>query len=59
MLLEVSGPTVSTTLIPLMSHPVLEGKPNVNHVCVWIRTHVHNNYINDSSSHNASNNHIE
>jgi hypothetical protein len=28
-----------------MSHPVLEGKPNVNHVCARIRTHVHNNYI--------------
>jgi hypothetical protein len=28
-----------------MSHPVLEGKPNANHVRVRIRTHVHNNYI--------------
>jgi hypothetical protein len=28
-----------------MSHPVLEGKPNANHVCARIRTHVHNNYI--------------
>jgi hypothetical protein len=28
-----------------MSHPVLEGKPNVNHVRARIRTHVHNNYI--------------
>jgi hypothetical protein len=39
-----------------MSHPVLEGKPNANHVCARIRTHIHNDYINDSS-HNASNNH--
>jgi hypothetical protein len=28
-----------------MSHPVLEGKPNVNHVCARIKTHVHSNYI--------------
>jgi hypothetical protein len=28
-----------------MSHPVLEGKPNANHVRARIRTHVHNNYI--------------
>jgi hypothetical protein len=47
MLLEVSGPTVSTTLRPLMSHPVSEGKPNANHVRVRIRTHVHSDYINE------------
>jgi hypothetical protein len=29
----------------LVSHPVLEGKPNVNHVRARIRTHVHNAYI--------------
>jgi hypothetical protein len=28
-----------------MSHPVLEGKPNVNHVRVRIRTHVQSDYI--------------
>jgi hypothetical protein len=28
-----------------MSHPVLEGKPNANHVCARIRTHVHSDYI--------------
>jgi hypothetical protein len=28
-----------------VSHPVLEGKPNVNHVCARIRTHVHSDYI--------------
>jgi hypothetical protein len=28
-----------------MSHPVLEGKPNVNHVRVRIRTHIHSDYI--------------
>jgi hypothetical protein len=28
-----------------MSHPVLEGKPNANHVRARIRTRVHNNYI--------------
>jgi hypothetical protein len=28
-----------------MSHPVLEGKPNANHVRARIRTHVHNDYI--------------
>jgi hypothetical protein len=28
-----------------LSHSVLEGKPNANHVCARIRTHVHNNYI--------------
>jgi hypothetical protein len=28
-----------------MSHLVLEGKPNANHVRVRIRTHIHNDYI--------------
>jgi hypothetical protein len=28
-----------------MSHPVLEGKPNANHVRARIRTHVHSDYI--------------
>jgi hypothetical protein len=28
-----------------MSHPVLEGKPNANHVRARIRTHVHIDYI--------------
>jgi hypothetical protein len=28
-----------------VSHPVLEGKPNANHVGARIRTHVHNYYI--------------
>jgi hypothetical protein len=28
-----------------MSHPVLEGKPNANHVRAGIRTHVHSDYI--------------
>jgi hypothetical protein len=32
-------------LIPLMSHPVLEGKPNANHARARIRTHVHSDYI--------------
>jgi hypothetical protein len=31
--------------LPIVSHPVLEGKPNANHVCVRIRTHVHIDYI--------------
>jgi hypothetical protein len=35
--LEVTGLSVS--------HPVLEGKPNANHVRARIRTHVHNDYI--------------
>jgi hypothetical protein len=29
----------------ILSHPVLEGKPNVNHVRARIRTHVHSDYI--------------
>jgi hypothetical protein len=29
----------------LLSHPILEGKPNANHVHARIRTHVHNDYI--------------
>jgi hypothetical protein len=29
----------------MMSHPVLEGKPNANHVRARIRTHVHSDYI--------------
>jgi hypothetical protein len=28
-----------------MSHPILEGKPNANHVRARIRTHVHSDYI--------------
>ena len=32
-----------------VSHPILEGKPNANHVRARIRTHVHSDYINDSS----------
>jgi hypothetical protein len=28
-----------------VSHPVLEGKSNVNHVCARIGTHVHSDYI--------------
>ena len=31
----------------LLSHPVLEGKPNANHVRARIRTHVHSDYINE------------
>jgi hypothetical protein len=42
-------PSVLNDFTLNMSHPVLEGKPNVNHVRVRIRTHVHNDYINDSS----------
>jgi hypothetical protein len=29
----------------LLSHPVLEGKPNANHVRARIRTHIHSDYI--------------
>jgi hypothetical protein len=29
----------------ILSHSVLEGKPNVNHVRARIRTHVHSDYI--------------
>jgi hypothetical protein len=32
-----------------MSHPVLEDKSDANHMCANIRTHIHNDYINDSS----------
>jgi hypothetical protein len=32
-----------------LSHPVLEGKLNANHVRARIRTHIHSDYINDSS----------
>jgi hypothetical protein len=42
-----------------MSDLISEVKPNTNHVCASIRTHVQNDYINDSSSHNTSNNHKE
>jgi hypothetical protein len=37
------------TATSTLSHPILEGKPNANHVHARIRTHVHSNYINDSS----------
>jgi hypothetical protein len=49
MLLLVNSLTINTVLIPLMSHPVLEGKPNGNHVGARIKTHIHSDYINDSS----------
>jgi hypothetical protein len=29
----------------VVSHPVLEGKPNANHVRARIRTHIHSDYI--------------
>jgi hypothetical protein len=32
-------------VIRMMSHPVLEGKPNANHVRASIITHVHIDYI--------------
>jgi hypothetical protein len=35
----------STTKEGGVSCPVLEGKPNANHVRARIRTHVHNDYI--------------
>jgi hypothetical protein len=31
----------------ILSHPVLEGKPNANYVRARIRTHVHSDYINE------------
>jgi hypothetical protein len=31
----------------LLSHPVLESKPNANYVRARIRTHVHSDYINE------------
>jgi hypothetical protein len=34
-------------LASLLSHPVLEGKPNANYVRARIRTHVHSDYINE------------
>jgi hypothetical protein len=33
--------------LSLVSHPVLEGKPNANYVRARIRTHVHSDYINE------------
>jgi hypothetical protein len=44
--------TRKTTWLPalasaLVSHPVLEGKPNANYVRARIRTHVHSDYINE------------
>jgi hypothetical protein len=45
--------------LELVSHAILEDKPNANHVRARIKTHVHSDYINDSSQHNASNNNKE
>jgi hypothetical protein len=42
-----------------LSHPVSEGNPNANHIRARIRTHVHIDYVDDSSSYNALNNHKE
>jgi hypothetical protein len=36
-----------------MSHPVLEGKPNANHVCARIRNSCTQQLHNWTSSHNA------
>jgi hypothetical protein len=36
---------VQTSYGSTVSHPVLEGKPNANHVRARIRTHVHSDYI--------------
>jgi hypothetical protein len=44
-----SSGVVATGPYALVSHPVLEGKTNANHVRVRIRIHVHNDYINDLS----------
>ena len=34
-------PTVDTALIPLLSHPIYEGKPNASHMCARIKfTHI-------------------
>jgi hypothetical protein len=41
----IKGTTCLTLEIPGMSHPILEGESNVNHVRARIRTHVHNDYI--------------
>jgi hypothetical protein len=40
-----SQPGFDTTYVT----PGFEGKPNANHVRAKIRTHVHSDYINDSS----------
>jgi hypothetical protein len=37
--------SVGTIYDPRVSHPVLEGKSNANHVRAKIRTHVHSDYI--------------
>jgi hypothetical protein len=34
-------------MLSVLSHPVLEGKPNANYVRARIRTHVHSDYINE------------
>jgi hypothetical protein len=31
--------------VMILSHPILEGKPNANHVCARTIIHVHINYI--------------
>jgi hypothetical protein len=49
----VIGPTLSKALIPLMSHPILEGKPNVNHVSARIKNSRTQQLHNWTSSHNA------
>jgi hypothetical protein len=40
-------PTTSSPATPrrALSHPILEGKPNANHVRARIRTHIHSDYI--------------
>jgi hypothetical protein len=40
-------PAETVKSVPLVSHPVLEGKPNANYVRARIRTHVHSDYINE------------
>jgi hypothetical protein len=43
-----SSSELRSSLSPgVVSHPVLEGKPNANYVRARIRTHVHSDYINE------------
>jgi hypothetical protein len=42
-----SDPSPKIPVNVLLSHPVLEGKPNANYVRARIRTHVHSDCINE------------
>jgi hypothetical protein len=45
--MKESDQLATSFIIPFVSHPVSEGKPNANYLRARIRIHVHSDYINE------------